>query len=125
MEDWLTQVLRYSRRDQLSLNFILNRHDVKLRALELDNLDSKYHRWPTIVRYGSAIIQQSILSNIECNIRANAQEEEFTRLSLKVKEQSQMIDELEQLVKFYSQSKSWRITKIFRSIFNYFRKMKY
>lgn len=123
MEDWFTQVLRYSRRDQLSLNYIHNRHDIKLRALELDNLDSKYHRWPTIVRYGSATIQQSIFSNIECNIRANAQEQELTRLSLKLREQSQMIDELEQLVKFYSQSKSWRITKVFRNIFNYFRKI--
>jgi hypothetical protein len=121
MEDWLNQVLRYSRRDQLSLNYILNRHPIKFRALELDNLDSKYHRWPTIVRYGSATFQRSIYSNIECNIRANAQEQELNRLSLKLREQNLKISELEQLVEFYSQSKSWRVTKVFRNLFNYFR----
>jgi len=121
MEDWSTQVMRYSRRDQLSMNYILQKYNLKFKALEMDNHDSKYHEWPTMIRYGSATIKQSLFSNIESNVRANAQDKEIKRLSKIVWEQNQKINQLEQEVDFYSKSKSWKVTKVFRDIFNIFR----
>jgi len=47
MEDWHAQVLRYSRRDQLSLAGVLSRMDTDaLRLLDADNHDTGFHHWP-------------------------------------------------------------------------------
>jgi len=46
MEDWNSQVLRYSRRDQLSLNYIIDKYNLTINALDIDIFASIYHRWP-------------------------------------------------------------------------------
>lgn len=47
MERWFAHVLRYSRRDQLSLPVILGLlSDSQRRIIHLDNHQSKFHRWP-------------------------------------------------------------------------------
>jgi hypothetical protein len=43
---WLAHVLRYSRRDQLSMNFVLRRTGLKPNVLSIDNHNSGYHTWP-------------------------------------------------------------------------------
>lgn len=43
---WWAHVQRYSRRDQLSLNYVLRRCGVKPNALPLDNYNSSFHSWP-------------------------------------------------------------------------------
>jgi hypothetical protein len=55
MRTWFDHVLRYSRRDQLSLLVGLQQEGVNLRTLEIDNFDSAYHEWPVI---GSRKIEQ-------------------------------------------------------------------
>jgi hypothetical protein len=49
MDVWLAHVLRYSRRDQLSLRYALREAGVEPLVLELDNYESDYHRWPVSV----------------------------------------------------------------------------
>jgi hypothetical protein len=46
MDLWLTHVLRYSRRDQLSLRYALRATSLEPLVHELDNFDSPYHTWP-------------------------------------------------------------------------------
>ncbi|HEY7178206.1 MAG TPA: glycosyltransferase domain-containing protein [Gaiella sp.] len=46
MELWLAHVLRYSRRDQLSVRYALRAAGVEPFEAELDNHDSPYHHWP-------------------------------------------------------------------------------
>jgi hypothetical protein len=46
MQRWFDEVLRYSRRDQLSSNFIFGQSAVSLNRLELDNLESWAQHWP-------------------------------------------------------------------------------
>jgi hypothetical protein len=49
MRTWLDHVLRYSRRDQLSLPYVLRNPGVPTwRGLDLDNLESPWHRWPPV-----------------------------------------------------------------------------
>ena len=48
MRLWFDHVLRYSRRDQLSLMVALLHTDVRWRAVDVDNFESDYHRWPVI-----------------------------------------------------------------------------
>lgn len=48
---WFTDVLRYSRRDQLSVLMALDRtKDLAWRSLELDTFTSSLHHWPVTVR---------------------------------------------------------------------------
>lgn len=46
MQAWWEDVLRYSRRDQLSFLPVMRAHDVRLRSVPLDALDSAWHEWP-------------------------------------------------------------------------------
>lgn len=46
MELWFWHVLRYSRRDQLSLRHVLRRSSVRGNFFPLDNFDSAYQSWP-------------------------------------------------------------------------------
>lgn len=50
MEIWFGQVLRYSRRDQLSANLALRHLGSELRIIEADNNESDFHKWPVINR---------------------------------------------------------------------------
>jgi hypothetical protein len=46
MNVWWEQVLRYSRRDQLSLLYSLDSVHLAPRRVEVDNFESEWHRWP-------------------------------------------------------------------------------
>jgi len=47
MEDWYTHVMRYSRRDQLSLPGVLSRMpNSRIHVMRQDNYLSNFHRWP-------------------------------------------------------------------------------
>lgn len=48
MRLWFDHVLRYSRRDQLSLMLALTRGGINVRSIELDNFGSEFHEWPVI-----------------------------------------------------------------------------
>ncbi|TDN88394.1 glycosyltransferase domain-containing protein [Microbacterium sp. BK668] len=48
MRDWANHVLRYSRRDQLSVLTALTSGELAYRVLDLDNFDAPTHRWPVI-----------------------------------------------------------------------------
>lgn len=48
MRLWFDHVLRYSRRDQLSLMVALLHSGIRYRSIEIDNFDSEYQEWPVI-----------------------------------------------------------------------------
>ena len=50
MRLWLAHVLRYSRRDQLSVNHALARAGLEVSRLQIDNRESWFHRWPVTER---------------------------------------------------------------------------
>jgi len=43
---WFDHVLRYSRRDQLSLVYVLESTSIPFRVIEAKNEESEWHRWP-------------------------------------------------------------------------------
>ncbi|MDR7255327.1 hypothetical protein J2X46_004329 [Nocardioides sp. BE266] len=60
MQAWWEDVLRYSRRDQLSFLPVMRRHDVRLRSVEIDSHSSPWHEWPRAegrdpARHGSGL----------------------------------------------------------------------
>lgn len=46
MRLWFDHILRYSRRDQLSINFVLAECGLETAGFDIDNFDSEWHRWP-------------------------------------------------------------------------------
>ena len=46
METWAQHVMRYSRRDQLSINLALQGSGVRPLPLAIDNHESAFHSWP-------------------------------------------------------------------------------
>jgi hypothetical protein len=50
MRLWADHVLRYSRRDQLSVMTALSGSDITYRSVGIDNFDSPDHSWPNIAR---------------------------------------------------------------------------
>ena len=52
--EWLMHVMRYSRRDQLSVNEVARRCAVLPRLVEIDNRESELHRWWTRDEVGRA-----------------------------------------------------------------------
>jgi hypothetical protein len=48
MRTWADHVLRYSRRDQLSLPAALDGAALRVRSLDIDNFSSRHHEWPVI-----------------------------------------------------------------------------
>lgn len=49
MRLWMDHVLRYSRRDQLSINFVLRRTGLDAKRVDLNNFNSDLHKWPVEV----------------------------------------------------------------------------
>jgi hypothetical protein len=47
-EIWTSHVLRYSRRDQLSLNYALDKSGLKPNPIVVDNCESPFHSWPHV-----------------------------------------------------------------------------
>lgn len=46
LETWASHVMRYSRRDQLSINVAFRQANLQPTAWRVDNLESDLHRWP-------------------------------------------------------------------------------
>lgn len=46
MRTWADHVLRYSRRDQLSIDVALRTQPIRTKVIEADNFDAETHRWP-------------------------------------------------------------------------------
>lgn len=96
MEAWAAHVLRYARRDQLSLWFCLREAGLEPLIHELDNFESDYHRWPVSVGRAERARLQS--SNEElCAARAQ-------------------IARLESELQAMRDSRSWRWTRTPRRV---------
>lgn len=82
MEMWLTHILRYSRRDQLSLNFVLNEYSFLPNAILIDNYVSWFHEWPRRDKQGAPIEKISPLASLgPLLIRNRILEQEVQKLS--------------------------------------------
>jgi hypothetical protein len=46
LEFWASHVMRYSRRDQLSVNVAMHLAGIQPEPLRIDNFDSQFHSWP-------------------------------------------------------------------------------
>jgi FkbM family methyltransferase len=126
LREWAAHVLRYSRRDQLSLNHVLRRAGVSARAIDIDNYASWFHTWPAILdrrndvrrfhRFGSAASNGNAVGAREAF--ATRREEHLTRALARAEGQ---ILEQQNEIRRLRESRSWRMTAPLRVLGNRFR----
>lgn len=119
MEDWLAQVMRYSRRDQLSINYVICKHKPKINLLDLDNHSTIYHQWPTAQRYGSPATKSSLSDLLEHNLRIEAVSNELKNLNETLEELEIILAEKENTIQYLNNTiteKEQHLTKIIAEI---------
>lgn len=81
---WMMHVLRYTRRDQLSINYVAHQLDFKPDMIEIDNYVSWFHKWPLesgrIRRTGLRSSLASLASLAPTVARIRMMEQEIQRL---------------------------------------------
>ncbi len=110
MEDWLVQVFRYSRRDQLSFNYAVKKHMSDMLSLHIDNHDSKYHRWPNSKRRRkNESNQMALLSTTSEVILRKKVENELANIEARLSEKNRQLDEI-------LDSRVWKYIQVFRKL---------
>lgn len=86
MRLWLDHVLRYSRRDQVSLSYVLRRTGLKVRRIALDNFASALHRWPVTPQRDRNAIAASHGNWMPPDVLAGALSQERAALNRRIAE---------------------------------------
>jgi len=62
LETWAAHVLRYSQRDQLSVNIAFNRSGLQPEAIKIDNHSSWFHTWPNALGRKRTPMMQTVVT---------------------------------------------------------------
>jgi len=106
METWFAHVLRYSRRDQLSLWIALREARLEPVVHGFDNFESPYHRWPVIV---------DRLRRREWTAWTTP-ERRLAELRVALTERTLEVEHLEQQLHALQETRSWRWTAPARAL---------
>lgn len=114
MRLWYDHILRYSRRDQLSVNVTLAAAGIAVNALTLDNAESDVHRWPV----HSARRWEITRGRLDEALRIPLAE--VGKLDNRIRELQERIDSererSDRIEHNYSSSWSWRLTRPLRRV---------
>lgn len=92
---WYNHVMRYSRRDQLSLNMAVGRAEPQLQRIDISNHDSWFHRWPFATsRKTSKRLKDFSMAGMSAVAQRRLTELELESLSRRLAEQDKMVAEL-------------------------------
>ncbi|AWB88628.1 glycosyltransferase domain-containing protein [Salinibacterium hongtaonis] len=129
MSLWHDHILRYSRRDQLSINFVAGSTALPVKAIEIDNLGSEWHEWPvraerkwslTQDRLANALRVPSVevgrLENDLNLLKQQIAEAEKSQLQEVEKWQEDVAVAREELHQIYRSTLSWRLTQPLRAV---------
>ena len=103
-DSWAQHVLRYSRRDQLSVLTVLEINKPNFKRVEIDNFSSDFHQWPI----------HNERKGEKRFYRGNDSAQGSERLQ---KEILRLGDEIRVVQDAYSNSTSWKITRPLRAIY--------
>lgn len=149
-EKWAQLILRYSRRDQLSINIALESANLQVNYIPIDINDSYFHSWPhhnsrnrNTYKFSPhlsklpplAIIRKLEVDFNEISEKLSKLNQENSNLKQEITGQMQTINEMQEakrslksdlsMLKFELssalKSRSWRITSPLRSISKYFK----
>lgn len=138
-EIWATHILRYSRRDQLSINVALKQSALSHQRVKLDNYDSIWHKWPVarnknfnLRRNGGGLLDTEFrLETVRLKKENEQLKQECSHLLQQFEKQveinhqnalaaQQRVEDLgkqiNELTDSFIQSTSWRVTRPLRWI---------
>ena len=117
MQLWLEHILRYSRRDQLSINFVIENEGVEVKGIDIDNWSSRWHRWPQLTNRKWSVTQDRLASALRIpSADIGKLENEVLRLATQVEALSRSADEERNRAEAYRTSTSWIVTRPMRVI---------
>lgn len=120
MDDWISQVLRYSRRDQLSINYIIDKYKLNINIQYLDNRISRYHKWPVATRLDTPVIKNRVKHNVEYEaiaLKLKKELDDCKQQLLSLENSLKENDALNSEIITYALSNSWKMTRPFRKLF--------
>jgi hypothetical protein len=114
MQIWLDNVLRYSRRDQLSIGYAIASSGQSVNIVDIDNFESEWHQWPV------ASGRRAKGDVARATDDGTAAASEIARLHADIDEitlqLSKAVARRESYISWMSGSKSWRWTTPLRSL---------
>jgi hypothetical protein len=115
MHLWIDHILRYSRRDQLSINFVLAAANLPVTGIEVDNWASEWHQWPLITERKWSVTQDRLATALRVPAtEVGRLENSMTKLEGEIAalsaEHQRSLAAIRTLDEDYSTSLSWRIT---------------
>jgi hypothetical protein len=102
MERWFAQVLRYSRRDQLSFSYVAEKTGLKPRTHAIPNRISPWHEWPIETEADRIGYRESAFESVEGD-------------ALDLAAAQMQISQLRRDIAALKESTSWRVTAPLRS----------
>ncbi|MBK4346475.1 glycosyltransferase domain-containing protein [Lacisediminihabitans changchengi] len=128
MQLWWDHLLRYSRRDQLSVNFALRSSEVAVTRMVLDNSSSLWHEWPIRVdrkwdvtrdRMTSALrIPSAEIGRLENELAAIRADQSNLMAECQVLKEEVL--EANELAASFQSSASWKLTAPIRRVLSLF-----
>lgn len=82
MEIWAQHVMRYSRRDQLSINLALQSSGVTPSPLDIDNHESAFHSWPHVNGRRERDVRNAAHGRTQSDAQWREAEQELRRFQL-------------------------------------------
>ncbi|WP_349899492.1 glycosyltransferase domain-containing protein [Parafrigoribacterium soli] len=128
MQLWYDHILRYSRRDQLSINFVVGALDVVVNQLDIDNMQSQWHQWPVRAEKKWDVAQDRLARALRTpHAELGRLENLVTRLQAEVEALTAglepVLEQQRELVRRDFQSSwSWRLTGPLRALTGLFRR---
>lgn len=110
LHHWASHVLRYSRRDQLSANHAFRHTGLAPLQLEIDNLQSWFHRWPV------KVARRDDVRTYDTGRAASAEAPALHRLARELQAVRARLAQEQRHVAALQGSRSWRFTAPLRAI---------
>ena len=112
MRLWLDQVLRYSRRDGLSLNYALMRTGLPTHGVAIDNQDSPLHQWPVSRQRKWHVTRSQLQDELRIPVAELVRlQEEVARLRDAASDRGRLIEERNALAEQLSELKKQLATR--------------
>lgn len=131
MKEWYQQVHKYSKRDQLSLPYVLSKVKINFESININAFESDFHQWPLLLNRTPRNTQKKTLnynlildSLFDSKLNSlEAKNLEITNLKETIVNLSAFIDKSNKILKGITSSKSWKLTKPLREVNKFLKQL--
>lgn len=116
MNQWTREVLRYTRRDQLSANMAFARVGFHPHRIDVDNHQSWFHSWPHSAERKNATRARSSDEMLDLRRAVASQHEKITALQTELARRTDEVSRQKDLIDAILVSTSWRVTAPLRAL---------